>query len=533
MLHKFHILTSILIITLFSACGEVNTTSNNGEKKDPSSNVVSVPDTPISATISTTDGNLSISGVVTYERANVIHTSNSSRLDFSNLKVETAKQINVKLIDTSGSIVASVFTNDNGEYIFPNLPENTNYKIRVYAKMFNTSKWDVKVIDNTHGDSLYAIEGDMVSTGSTSSIRNLTASATNQGSPPFAILDSVYQAMLKVYSADDKVKFPPLKLNWSVNNIETSTYYDGLDNIFISGDQRGDSDEYDKHIIIHEWGHFFEKKLSRADNIGGSHGNSEYLDIRVAFGEGFGNALSAIVTDDPIYYDTMGNRGWHMDIENEEHSHPGWFSEASIQRILYDLYDSDIDGSDTLALGFKPIYDVLTGKQKNTQAFTSLFPFIHALKNENSINSTEIDDIVSSENIAPINDIYGEDRKLIVNGQTLPLYRTLDIGGEINVCTSSTYGGQRFPRNNKLNHHKYVRFTISSNNEYTIRVKQSNGRSADPDFILFKTDPFENILASEEEGSEKQTIALTKGSYLLDISDASNITRGCFNVSVN
>jgi len=543
MLHKLHIVTSIIIITLFSACGNVETTKTGEEKTPPSTTpiptkapVISVPDTPTPTPTKApinVDDNISISGTIKYERASVIHSSSASRLDFSNLTTDTAKQINVKLIDEKGGIVDSVFTNDQGQYKFANLPKKTNYKIRVYAKMLKTSAWDVKVIDNTHGGSLYAIEGSMASTGSSNTIRNLTASATNKGAPPFAILNSVYEAIEKVRSADASVVFPPLRLNWSVNNIETGTYYDGTDNIFISGDQRGDSDEYDKHIIIHEWGHFFENKLSRADNIGGQHGSNEYLDIRVAFGEGFGNAFSAIVTDDPIYYDTMGNSGWHMDIEAERPSHPGWFSESSIQRILYDLYDGDIDGSDTLALGFKPMYDVLVGQQKKTQAFTSIFSFIHALKNENSVSSTEIDAIVSSESIAPINDIYGENRTLTVSGQTLPLYRTVDIGGSINICTSNTYGTQRFPRNNKLNHHKYVRFSITSENEYHILVKQSNGRSADPDFILFKTLPFENILSSEDEGTERQTVRLKKGDYLLDISDASNVSLGCFDVSVN
>ena len=229
----------------------------------------------------------------------------------------------------------------------------------------------------------------------------------------------------------------------------------------------------------------------------------------------------------------MGRSGWHMNIESEQHQTPGWFSEASIQRILYDLYDNNNDGSDSLSLGFKPIYNVLTGAQKTTKAFTSLFPFIHALKNENPESSIAIDDIVSSENIAPINDIYGENRTILLNGQTLPLYRNLDIGGSVNICTSSTYGSQRFPGNNKLNHHKYVNFTITSDNEYTIKVKQSNGRSADPDFILFKTSPFENLVSSEDEGTEIKTLKLTKGSYLLDISDASNISLGCFDVSVN
>jgi uncharacterized lipoprotein YehR (DUF1307 family) len=539
MIHKFQILTSLLIVLLFSACGEISTTTNQASPT-PSPSAVATPNPPTPSSTPKSDSTptpvanaVNISGTIKYERARVIHSSSSSRLDFSNLKINTAKQIMVKLIDASGDIVDSSYTDNQGKYTFYNLPKNTKYKIRVYAKMFKTSLWDVKVIDNTQGGSLYAIEGSMISTGNSNTIRNLTASAENRGSPPFAILDSIYQAMQKVYQADNRVRFAPLKLNWSVNNIETSTYYDGVDNIIISGDQRGDSDEYDGHIIIHEWAHFFENTLSRADNIGGSHGNAQYLDIRVAFGEGFGNAFSAIVTDDPIYYDTMGSTGWNMNIESSVSTHPGWFSEVSIQHIIYDLYDGNIDGIDTLALGFKPIYNVLVGAQKRTEAFTSIFSFIYALKNENSTSSTEINDIVSSENIAPIHDVYGENRTLSVVGQALPLYRTLDIGGNINVCTSNTYGTQRFPGNNKLNHHKYVRFNISTENTYHIQVQQSNGRSADPDFILFKTSPFENLLASEDEGTESTTVRLTKGNYLLDISDAKNIALGCFNVSIN
>ena len=65
-----------------------------------------------------------------------------------------------------------------------------------------------------------------------------------------------------------------------------------------SRERNEDSDEYDRHIIIHEWGHYFEDKLSRADSIGGPHGLSDRLDFRVAFGEGWGNAISAIITDD-------------------------------------------------------------------------------------------------------------------------------------------------------------------------------------------------------------------------------------------
>ena len=471
-----------------------------------------------------------ISGTIHYERVHAKNIGGSSYLDYSNITQETAKQVMVLAIDRSNNLVDYSFTDDNGDYVLSNIPSNTYVKIRVYAKMKKENRWDVKVIDNTDSDALYGIEGSFSNSGFSNSVRNLTATASSKNSPPFAILDSIYRAMKKILAVDSNANFPPLKANWSLNNISSGTYYDGEDNIMIQGDQQGDSDEYDDHIIIHEWGHYFERKFSRADNIGGMHGTGEYLDIRVAFGEGFGNAFSAIVTDDPIYFDTMGSNGWNMNIEHAIHETPGWFSEASIQRILYDLYDNHDDGADRLSLGFKPIYETLTNGEKNTLAFTSIFSFITELKKLNPSSTSKIDAIVGDEDIASIEDIYGSNRISNLQEGSLPLYRELTVDRTIgDICTLNYYGTF-----NKLSNHKYVRFTINKNDTYPIQVKQSNGNSSDPEFALFKTSPFENISINEsgKVGIEKANLALTKGNYLLDIYDSNNIDKACYSVSV-
>jgi hypothetical protein len=473
---------------------------------------------------------LEISGTIQYERVHPKNSGSSSYLDYSNITRETAKQVLVEAIDRSENLVDSTFTDDQGNYVLSNIPSSNDLKIRVYAKMEKQNKWDVKVVDNSNNYSLYGIEGLFANTGYSNSIRNLIAPASTRSAPPFAILDSIYLAMNKVYAVDSTVNFPSLKLNWSVNNISTGTYYDGLGNIVLQGDQQGDSDEYDDHIVIHEWGHYFEKNFSRADNIGGAHGSNEYLDIRVAFGEGFGNALSAMVTDDPIYVDTFGSNGWNMNIEQATHETPGWFSEASIQRILYDLYDKNDDGADTLSLGFEPIYETLINGQRNTQAFTSIFSFITELKKTNSSSTSKIDNITSNEDIATIEESYGENRVSNLEEGSLPLYSPLTENKTVsNICTMNHYGVY-----NKLSNHKYIRLTISSNNTYPIQVSQSNGSSSDPEFMLFKTSPFEKISTNEsgEAGIERASLALTSGEYLLDIYDANNIDKACFSVSV-
>ncbi|HHB95046.1 MAG TPA: hypothetical protein ENK88_07860, partial [Campylobacterales bacterium] len=423
-------------------CGEVTTTdgrvinstgtsSNNNNSTDNSLTNDLNSRNSISD-INSSNDKLKITGKVTYDRVHV--NSSGIGLNYNNITKEVVKQVIVKAIRLNGQVIASTTTDDNGDYTLDNLPPNIDLKVQVYAQMQKSGMggWDLKVVDNTNSNSQYVMESSSISLTDNSLRVNLNAGSGWNGSrynsertaAPFAVLGSIYQAMQKVLSADSRVNFPALIVNWSENNVASgngseaelrdgqiiTSHYDGNQQLWILGDANGDTDEYDNHIIIHEWGHYFEDQFSRADSIGGSHGAGDYLDIRVAFGEGWGNGWSAIVTDDPIYYDTMDIRqsnGFFMDIENQAPDNPGWYSEASIQRILYDLYDSHNDGADTLSLGFKPIYDVLVSSQKTTPAFTSIFSFITYLKEQNPSVTDKIDAILASENIGSIQDIYG------------------------------------------------------------------------------------------------------------------------------
>ena len=67
-----------------------------------------------------------------------------------------------------------------------------------------------------------------------------------------------------------------------------------------------DTDEYDQHVVAHEFQHFLEDQVSRSDTPGGPHSLDERLDMRVAFSEGFANAFSAMVLNDPVYRDSFG-----------------------------------------------------------------------------------------------------------------------------------------------------------------------------------------------------------------------------------
>jgi len=515
-----NLLITFILLLFFIGCG------GGGEKVTTLPTNISEPTIIIGVEQNSSDsGPLTILGHISYEYYVPTHTNGTTTLSSSNIATKPAKEIIVKAVNENGEIVERNTTDSNGDYILNNIPENYNIKIRAYAQL-KSENWDVRVVNNQQNDAQYVSEGDLINTGTSDQNRTLKMVVSNLSSAPFAMLDDIYQAMQKVLVANSNAYFPPLLVQWSTKNITQITNYNGNGIIQVLGDQQGDSDEYDNHVIIHEWGHYFEDKFSRSDSIGGAHGSGEKLDIRVAFGEGWGNAWSAIATDDPYYYDTHATNngdksGWNMNIESvNQKDTPGYFSEASIQRILYDLYDNNDDGQDTLSLGFTPLYNIFVNQQKQTPAFTSIFSFITELKNANSSNSGKIDNITSSENISDIADIYGTQNDS-------NLYKSINIGDTISISTSTTNGTY-----NKLENHRYIRFTIATAGDYTIDITTTSSNNPDPDFKLY----FRGGVVEEGISSglnESKTVNLSTGDYLLDIYDANSQNSATFNVTIN
>ena len=502
--------------------------------------------------LGTKEDGVKIIGTITYDRVPVkVDAMGTAQLNYAGTYKSTGKYLVVKALDENSQVLAQATTDHKGEYTIY-VPEDTPVKIRAYARMFKEGVWDLSVVDNTNLKSMYVIEGALYNSGKNTTRRNLHAASGWDGqqysgtrnAAPFAILDSINTVMQKVVGASPDIVFPQLTINWSVNNVSvggdtalgqigTSSYTSDDGNMWILGDANSDTDEYDDHIIIHEWAHFFEDKFSRSDSIGGGHSSGDALDIRVAFGEGFGNAMSAIATDDPIYFDTSGYNqasGWYMNIESAPAQNPGWFSEASIQRILYDLYDSNNEGSDQANLGFRPIFNAMVDKERNAKAFTSIFTFINALKSENSSQKSIIDQVVASESINTIHDAYGNHRSNTANGVfTQPLYRTLEVGKWVTQCNRNDYGVY-----NKLGNRTYMKVNIDSDDIYTFGAKPYGSSYGDPDIVLYKAEyPYDikGMSPLEGESSDALTMNLEKGEYMVEVYDSS-YQNSCFVVNL-
>jgi hypothetical protein len=340
----------------------------------------------------------------------------------------------VILMLEGNTILAKTSTDATGHYSLTFTPTGVG-ALQVVALASSVTP-SIIVQDNTAsgGPSPWGI-GAAVTAGTTSMNLHATHGWTGSSydpaarlAAPFAILDSMYTASHAFISVRPSVSFPELKVNWSPNNapqagdktlgqIGTSHFSPAENQIYILGKAGADTDEFDTHVMVHEWGHYFEKNLSRSDSPGGSHGPGDVLDPRLAFGEGYGNALAAMLLPESLYVDTVWSggtlRAFGFDAESEpsptDDPTPGAFSETTVMRLLYDLFDGgNNEAYDTVQTGLGAIYDVLTGPEKTTEALTTIGSFVTGLKAQPGINAAAVDTLMAHYQIGPISTVWGD-----------------------------------------------------------------------------------------------------------------------------
>jgi hypothetical protein len=447
---------------------------------------------------------VTISGQITFDRI-PFDTLPGNGLNPAGVVQAPARQVTVQAIATAGgSVLATATTDTSGNYSL-SVPSNTNMFIRARAEMIKTGAaptWSFSVRNNTTAganDALYALDGASTSSGNANSTRNLNAPSGFVGNSytgeraaaSFAILDSVFRAKEQVLSASPNAAFPELRLLWSEDNranvqgfcpddgdIGTSSYVlrgpppmdvddcgqPFADGIYILGDfagGAGDTDEFDQSVIAHEFGHYLEDRFGRSDSIGGEHGNDVPLDPRVAFGEGWGNAFSGMALGSPIYRDSQQGVQDDFAIDMETDSGgagviEGWFSELSVGEILWDLFDPANEAGDNAALGFAPLFAVMTDAQVETAALTSIFTFAEGLRAAQPASLQAIDDLLAGEDVFGTDDFgAGESNTGGGGPEILAVYKTISLNTPMTVCSRSPFGDVS---TNKLGNRVFLRF---------------------------------------------------------------------------
>lgn len=466
----------------------------------------------------------SVSGTVTYDHVPTLSSgtgeSATAKLDYAATTAMPARSIVVEVVDeASGAVLASTTTADDGSYTLA-LPQSAVVYLRARAHTLHGSAdapdWSFTVRDNTSGDLAadpdstleYSIVGESFDTRYTSPRRNLHAAsgwtgsgydAAKRAAGPFQVLDLIETAARKLQAVEPGLKLPPLNVFWSPKNrpiaegqkpndttgLLTTSYYvnnlaqEGVEaadrryGLFLLGAENVDTDEYDLSVVAHEFGHYVEDKLSRADNIGGEHTDEEVLDMRVAFGEGWGDGFSSMVRDTSIYVDTNGPQQAQAGLVVDVGVLPpgavivGWTSELAVANMLYALYQAP-------EVGFAPIYQTLRNEQRVTPALTSLFSFATYLHARLTPGGQAVLDGL----LAKVNTVSGAQLDIWGSKQTLHLADhpqwdrlftpvTTSLGATPQtVCLSNAFG-----TDNKLANWRVLRFEIPSAGRYNLQAR--------------------------------------------------------------
>lgn len=490
-------------------------------------------------------GNGAVSGKVTYDFVPATYSAaaKTGTLGFAQAEKRPVRNAVVQ-VRQGTTVLATTNTDEQGNYQLAYTAGGIGaLTLEVLAK---TNSPRIQVEDNTDGNAIWGI-GSTITTASTSV--NLHAGhgwtdsaydATRRSAAPFAVLDSMYTAA-KAFMAVRPVTFPALKVNWSPDNvpqggdktsgfISTSHFSPSENEIYILGKAGADTDEFDSHVIVHEWGHYFENNLSRSDSPGGPHSRGDVLDPRIAFGEGYGNAIAAILLPESLYVDTLWAGGggtltaFGIDAETEpldtDDPNPGVFSETSVHRLLYDLYDSGTNETayDKVSVGLGTLYDVLVGKQKTTPAMTTIASFIATLKEQPGVDAAAVNTLLARYDMGPISSHWGDG-----DSRMLPMYSgvgafpynrtlTLDGGYEYNTWYQNQY--YVFVGNGS-------RVTISATSTYDVGIE------------LYKQG--EVVGASDRNTTGTESINLTtlsNATYVLVVTGFKE-TEGSYSVSIS
>lgn len=402
-------------------------------------------------------GSFTVSGVVTYDFVPIRYdaANDTGTLDFAAASQRPVRHAVVKVLEGT-TVLATGETANDGQYSLGFTSTGAGpLVVQVQAK---ANRPAIQVQDNTASGAVWAFNTPVPAGGGALDLRATHGwlgarygGARRAG--PFAILDSMTIAVEAFLAVRPALVFPALKVNWSPNNttatngtleqgfLGTSFYDPDSNQIYVVGKDGEDTDEYDNHVIVHEWGHFFEANLSRSDSLGGDHTAGDVLDPRDSFSEGWGNAASGILLNDRYYADSYWSRSgidaFGFDLETApaqtDDPTPGPFSESSVMRFIYDLGDGTNEAGDTLS-GLGPIADAFVAL-KNTDALCTLGSFVTGLKGAGGANAASVDAMLARISVGAITSDYGDGdadlRGMYTDVATLPLAASVSLNGRL------------------------------------------------------------------------------------------------------
>ena len=441
-------------------------------------------------------------------------------LDPSRTLLVPIRNARVEVVDRfTGQPVSVAESNEQGEFLV-GIPDRGGLIVRVVSRLRSS---DVKVLDNTAGNKVYAVTKDIDNPRDSSLLDVID---TSRISGAFNILDDVQRGNALVARADSQLIPPPLTIYWSEKNTDTvlgrltgglinTTFFSLATNTaYVLGDRDTDSDEFDDSVILHEYAHMLAARFSRDDSPGGPHFLGDILDPRLAWSEGWANFFSSAVRGTSIYLDSKrpGAVGVRYDLEDNipPNDRQGYWSEASVQGLLWDLFDENSDNGDSVQFPFASIWNAFTDLR--SARFVYLPHFLERFVARNPWFSDGLRIMAGFRGI----DFQPDGRPSVLNSFPNPIAIGETRGGDVDSFSTK--------RTNLANSSHFYIFTTPTGGSASVRLEidglgPNNPDANDLDLFLLdangrRLDRSEKVIGRSEFISG---INLAPGTYYLEV----------------
>ena len=228
--------------------------------------------------------------------------------------------------------------------------------------------------------------------------------------------------------------------------------------------------------------------------------------------------------------------GFSFSLETRSISNPGWFNEASVGSIIYDIFDSRSDSSDNISAGLEPLYNVMSSDAyKDTPVFTTIFALADGLRREVPAQASSINALLENQSISGDGpDGSGESNSGAIRS-ALPVYKEVSLNGApVQLCSVDDAG-----LFNKLGNREFIFLNLDAEQkvEFSL-VKTTGNEDRDPDFNIWRGNALIHKAISSVRDQEDFETRLPAGGYVIEAFDFLNINgsgsrRGdsCYNFS--
>lgn len=431
-------------------------------------------------------------------------------LDLTRLSMVPVRSARVEVVDRSSQTVVSVSETDAaGRFRVP-VPFEPDLTVHVVSRLRTT---DLRVADAPATNAVYSMSAQVDARGPNPGVLIVD---NTRVSGAFNILEVIQRGNDALRLADPNITAPAVTIFWNTSVASRSTYFSLTGNVaYVAGDRTADADEYDDSVILHEYAHLLSVRFSRDDSPGGVHGVGDRLDPRVAWSEGWANFFSAYVRNDAIYRDARAPGAGVLRYDLEENippgDQPGFWSEASVHSLLWDLYDDREDAADSVQFPVSLIWGAFTDLRNDR--FVYLPYFLERFLARSPEAAGILREMVQFRSV----DFQPNVRPSVTN----PFPRIINVGeavaGEVDSLTSR--------RSNLVNSSHFVTFT-TGRGAATIRLDITGlGPGNNPaanDLDLFLMDENGRLIDRSDRGLNGQSEmislrTLAAGTYVIEV----------------